>query len=379
MQNFKLFFQILNKYKGNMIMFVGIFLGVTIGVVNANKDQGNVYTSRTCSYVLYDADQSEISMAIGDYLKQTQKLVENIPNEKREIQDAIYSKEIACSVEIPAGYGERVLAGTGKELIEITTFAGSQEATLFETNLNTYVNTIGSYIRMGYDAKSAIEKANEVMDLSVEVSYPDGKSGTSSSTVHIFFVYLAWVMIMICVDGVGPVLIAFGQSETKKRISCSSCRFGTTQGSIFAGMFVVGISLTIFFTVMGSVVTAKIADAKVFFLEGMNLLAYAAVALSLVYLFGAITNKMPIMTMLANVSSLGMAFLCGIFVPIDLLADGIVKAARFLPAYWYAQAVDVAEQYGATKEYFMCLGIEVLFAIAIFVISLVVNRKNRVL
>ena len=38
---------------------------------------------------------------------------------------------------------------------------------------------------------------------------------------------------------------------------------------------------------------------------------------------------------MSNIISLGMSFLCGVFVPMELLGDGVRKINRFLPVYWY--------------------------------------------
>ncbi|MCQ2521041.1 MAG: ABC transporter permease [Lachnospiraceae bacterium] len=378
MQNFKLFFKILNRYKGQMIMFVGIFASVIISVTKSNSASGDAtsYMSRTVQYALFDEDQSVLSGAIAAYLAESQELVENIPNEKRALQDAIYNGDIDCSLVIPAGFGDALLAGDGQEDLQIVTYADSQEAVLFETALDNYINILANYLQLGYDAENAVIQANRVMDLTVDVTFPDGGEVKDFNPAHFFFIYLAWVMIMIIVNGVGPVLSAFKEKECSRRIYCSSCKFSSLQGSMYAGMAVLGTVLTIFFAVLGSIIVGKNVSLNRILLYGVNLLCYTVVALSLVFLFSAITRKQAVLSMLANVVSLGMSFICGIFVPMELLSDGVEKAAHFLPAYWYGQAVELADKGLMGKEFMGCLGIELLFAVAIFVVAAVVNRKN---
>ena len=70
----------------------------------------------------------------------------------------------------------------------------------------------------------------------------------------------------------------------------------------------------------------------------LNMLVYACVALSLAFLVSKLTQSEQILSMCANVISLGMAFLCRIFVPREFLSDTVMAIAHFLPAYWYANA-----------------------------------------
>ena len=62
-----------------------------------------------------------------------------------------------------------------------------------------------------------------------------------------------------------------------------------------------------------------------------------------------------------------MCFLCGIFVPLEYLGAGLVRAAHFLPAYWYIISADRIDHYMAGQdlgELWRALGIQLLFGAA---------------
>ena len=46
-------------------------------------------------------------------------------------------------------------------------------------------------------------------------------------------------------------------------------------------------------------------------------------------------NNENLINMISNMLVLSMSFLCGVFINQELLSDGIVKAAHFMPLYWY--------------------------------------------
>ena len=82
--------------------------------------------------------------------------------------------------------------------------------------------------------------------------------------------------------------------------------------------------------------------------------------------------------MIANTISLGMAFLCGTFVPFELLSDGVKRVAQFLPTYWYTQACIHIDNNvtGLQGEIFMAMGVEILFALVLVVIGMIAGKKK---
>ena len=73
-----------------------------------------------------------------------------------------------------------------------------------------------------------------------------------------------------------------------------------------------------------------------------------------------------------------MSFICGVFVPHDMLGEGVLKVAKFLPAYWYEKANNML--CGVTpynfNEYLTCLLVQVGFLVAFFAVALMVGRMS---
>lgn len=66
-----------------------------------------------------------------------------------------------------------------------------------------------------------------------------------------------------------------------------------------------------------------------------------------------------------------------------ILRKNVIKAAHFLPAYWYIRTDELCTQYtgtsGELKTYAMYLGIQLLFAFAAFSAALVISRYKKIL
>lgn len=80
MQVYKLFFQVLRKQKGQIIMYLVIFLSVALAAASQGGKTGEAaFSPTTYKFAVMDADNSEISRALIAYLEQG--------NEKVHIED----------------------------------------------------------------------------------------------------------------------------------------------------------------------------------------------------------------------------------------------------------------------------------------------------
>ena len=113
-------------------------------------------------------------------------------------------------------------------------------------------------------------------------------------------------------------------------------------------------------------------------LNSFVFLLFAAAMALLISCFSPSDNTV---NMLANIIGLGMAFLCGVFVPQSMLPDSVLSVAKFLPAYWYVRANDMLGGFGKEvfdmEFYWLCIGIQLLFTVAIFAVTMVFSKQRR--
>ena len=110
-----------------------------------------------------------------------------------------------------------------------------------------------------------------------------------------------------------------------------------------------------------------------------NSLLMMAVALSLSYLVGMFMKNSNMLSGVANVISLGMCFLCGVFVPMSVMDQKVLKVSRFLPVYWYEQVNELLGEYTVLPDHvvskiYMAMGIEALFSVAFVCLILAAGK-----
>ena len=103
------------------------------------------------------------------------------------------------------------------------------------------------------------------------------------------------------------------------------------------------------------------------------------VALSLGYFTGMISENAVALNGINNVLSLGLCFLGGVFVPLEMLGNGIVSIAQFLPTYWYSRINGILRDYGELSSelwhtIWVGLLIQLAFALACFGVTMMLRR-----
>ncbi len=383
MQVFKMFFKVLNRYKGQMIMYMCIFCSLlTIFIKSNSGSKANEYADEKCKFAVFDYDGSTASKALISYLEGTNVRVDKkdgIKDEKISMQNALYNRDADVILRIPEGFEEKLVSGEAAGLIDAITIPGTKNSMLIESDLDGFINMTGMYIKAGYDMATATERACTALAETAEVSLPDGENVSKHSNLYTFFSYLGWVMVCMIITGITLVLQVFERKELKDRIECSSYNFLNFNKEVVLGMAATGALICgVFLTVSLILLNGQIFSEK----GGMyilNMLCYAAVCMAIAFLISKLTAKKEVVSMIANVVSLGMAFLCGIFVPVDFLSDGVIKIAHFLPAYWYNQAAINIDFHLDEKagSIFSAMGIQILFAIAILIAGMVADRRKR--
>ena len=82
----------------------------------------------------------------------------------------------------------------------------------------------------------------------------------------------------------------------------------------------------------------------------LNSFLMMLVALSMAYLLGICCKSDITVNAVVNVAALGMSFLCGVFVPLEVIGVQVRRVAQFLPVYWYEYIHQVISSHAVLNE-----------------------------
>ncbi|MDD6102849.1 MAG: ABC transporter permease [Clostridiales bacterium] len=382
MQAFKLFMKILKSQLGIVIMYVSIFVILTFVIIipSLSNNKSQDFVNNKCKIAYFDYDNSTASKSVIDYLCKINKEVK-LKNDSEEcIQDELFNRTVHAVIVFREGFGRDFEAGCVGDKVEINVIKNTNVASLVENEYSSYITKAGIYRDNGYGVKGAFERASIVSDTKIEVAMT-GKSDNKQSPMTIYFNYLGWILIISIISAVSPVLIAMNKTQVKERVYCSSYKFSSYNAEIIISLIVVGIGICVFFNCVALLAIGGDMVSIKGLLYFANMLCFAFVAIALTYLISRLTESSQVVSIYANILSLGMSFLCGIFVPKEFLGDGIIRIAHFLPSYWYVLAVDEIDKYNVshTSTLLTYMLIQLMFGMAIIVVGVYLDkiRKNK--
>lgn len=385
MQVYKAFFKIIKKNLFQIMMYVVIFISLTIALANTSTNPVNTNFTETkvkIAFINHDND-SKLVEGLKTYLSKNAKMVD-LPDEIQKLQDALFFREVEYIVKVPNGFGEGLLIGKPLEL-EKTTVPGSTSEIYIDSMINKYLNTAKTYKDnmenlsqeqlMTYVEKDLTEKTGVQLKTSQDETSKNEKRA-------LYFNFMAYSLYAILILGVCSVMIVFNNTDLKKRNHCSPVKLRRMNYELILANLSFAV-LTWFVMILASLI---LYGSYMFSAKGLlfllNSFIFTFAALSISFLLGNIINSKGAMSAAANAVSIGTCFISGVFVPQALLGKTVLKVASFTPNYWYVKSNNaIATVANLNMEsltpIFLNMIIILGFAVAVLTITLVLIKHKR--
>ena len=379
---FNCFFKIMRKNTAQILIYVAVFTAISIIVTGASAStQEDVYKDTAASVAVIDRDNSELSAALTQYIGERHELVD-VPDDSEKLQNALFYRNVVYILFISEGFQDNLTGGSDANLLQNVKPPESTSGIYIDNQIDSYLSTVRTYLRAGYEISEAAGSASDDMKLAASVRIYDEKAEQDQISAY-YFQFLPYILIAVIISAIGPVIIIFNKSDLAKRIESSSfkLRERNTQialGCIVSAILVWSVFIAVSFVLYGG---EMLSEAGLFRI--VNSAAYLVVCVCVAFLTGQLVKNAGTLAAVCNVLGLGMSFLCGVFVPQELLGSGVLFISKFLPAYWYIRSNDimlaVTELSEAnTKIFTEGIAIQLGFAAAIFAIALVVSRQKKI-
>lgn len=381
MQVFKVFFKVLNKYKHTMIIYIVIYLSITLAVSRSLPLMNNgqtEFSKVSLEIGVKNQDQGELGEALVSYLEQNNKIKE-VPADRAALQDAMYYQEIDYVLVIPQDFSEKFAAGKGENLLEGTVVPGSSSAFLIENEIQQYLNTAAMYLEAGVEMERTILLTAEDMQQKPQVEFQKESDSQPLPGAFYFFQYIPYVFLVLMILGLGAVMKTFKGKDLTARNKCSALSFFQQNIQMILGCVVFTLGVYLIFMGMACLVDREYLFSVQGFLSAANALVFSICAVSIAWFCVQFVRNMAELNIMSNVFSLSFSFLGGVFVSLELMSDGVQKVAKFIPSYWYVianreiQNVTKLSEAGSVYQSFLVV---LVFALAFFAAGLLANRMK---
>lgn len=382
MQVFNAFMKIVLKRISVPFIYIGIFLAISIMMANQGADNEAKFKQEKLSISVTDLDNSAASEKLIDFLAENHEITDEKMDDDKLLSN-LYYEHLDYALIINEGYMEKLANGSTENLFTNHSIEGSYGESLATAQLDRYVSCVSSYIAGGFTIDEALDKTEALMLNKTEVIAENFSEEENffSTNIRFYFQYLPYIFLAILISALVPTLMTLNKKEIRDRTnaSCISISKQTFQTALGSVIYAVGI--WIIFMAAFVILCGREIFSKEGLLAMVNSFVFLIVALAITMLIAQLSKSPKSPDMIANTLSLGMSFLSGIFVPIEYLSDTVIGIAHFLPAYWYVRANNMlAEAAGEVFEisgFLMCIGIQLLFAAAMFSLVFLVARIKR--
>lgn len=382
MKVFKGYMHIVKRNTGVLLMYISIFLGVTMGIQRAAVSEiPTDFNEIKIPTAVFDRENSILGNTIKNYIEREQELVE-IKDDEQVIQEELYYRNIQYVIRIPENAQE--LFEKGEKVLQTTKLPGSATAYFLDANLEMLLNQIRACQAGGLSFEDACDQALSLTEIEGDVTLLDinGNNGQREG-YNYFFAYLPYGFLGGLIMCISLVVMEFKKKEIRRRMACSCVPLWQQNAAAVACFLIVGMfTWTVVMLIQAGIYHGGIfrSQHRIYYIA--NSLLSMLTALSLAYFAGTLANSTMAVNGINNVLSLGLCFLGGIFVPLEMFGSGIEKVARFLPTWWYSTINGILGDYGTLSKELQStvrtgLLIQLLFAAAVFGITMAYSRMRR--
>ncbi len=376
---FKTFLKILNKNKFIIILYT-LFL-IFFGGFNMQTSEHNtnfVASKPDIMIVNYDEEKG-ITKDLIKYIEENSNVVD-LKNNEDAINDALFYRDVNYVVYIPKNYNKDFMDGKNPE-IEIKS-TGDYQSSFAEMLLSRYIKVANIYQKSINSEEELISKINETLSKKSEVEITS-KLDTNILSKATFYYNFANYSIMACLIYVICLILAsFKDIKIQKRTIISSTNYKTLNRKILLSNSLFSIILWMIYVVLSFILVGDIMFSihGIFYL--INSFVFTICATTIALFIGNIVSNKNTISGIVNVIALGSSFLCGAFVPMEWLPDGVIKIAHILPSYYYISNNEVLKtleliNLNTIKPILLNIIIVLSFSIMFIILTNIVSKRKQ--
>ena len=376
---FKTFLKILNKNKFIIILYT-MFL-IFFGGFNMQTSENNtnfVASKPDIMIVNYDEEKG-ITKDLIKYMEENSNVVD-LKNNEDAINDALFYRDVNYVIYIPKNYNKDFMDGKNPE-IEIKS-TGDYQSSFAEMLLSRYIKVANIYQKSINSEEELISKINETLSKKSEVEITS-KLDTNILSKATFYYNFANYSIMACLIYVICLILAsFKDIKIQKRTIISSTNYKTLNRQLLLSNSLFSIILWMIYVVLSFILVGDIMFSihGIFYL--INSFIFTICATTIALFIGNIVSNKNAISGIVNVIALGSSFLCGAFVPMEWLPDGVIKIAHILPSYYYISSNEILKtleiiNFNTIKPILLNIIIILSFSIIFIILTNIVSKRKQ--
>ena len=377
--------KVLKRNYPSILIYLGIFLGLSLLFASQGSQQEEEYTSfetvKTPVAVFAEEDTPLVRGFIEN-LRETAEIV-TLKDEEATISDALYFRVVTYVIRIPEGFTETFM-GQEDVMVEIETIPGSAGNTYTDLAVNSFFQTAALYLAADetLTEEALVEETVSALSERTPVEVKSQNQQKEDGYAKFYFNYMSYSLVSILVLGTSLIMLVWKDKDLYERTEVSPLKRESIslQKYLALGVF----SLLTWVVLNGAyffVNTQSTLDLRTLLHMG-NSVVFAFTAMGMSFLIGTLLKSRNAISAVSNVVSLGPSFISGVFVPQELLGSSVLSMAKVTPTYWYVTANNTIASIGTlqeakTQSVFTFMLIVFGFGLLFFILSSLAGRRAR--
>ena len=378
---FKTFLKILNKNKFIIILYTVFLIGFGGFNMQTSDNSTNFVASKPDIMIVNYDEEKGITKDLIKYITDNSNIIE-LNNNEEAINDGLFYRDVNYVIYIPENYSEDFMDGKNPEINIKST--GDYQSSFAEMLLSRYIKVANIYQKSIKNEDELTSKINETLSKQSEVEITS-KLDTDSLAKATFYYNFASYSILAClVYVICLVLSSFKDIKIQKRTIISSTDYRKLNRQLLLSNSLFSIILWGVYVALSFVLIGDVMFSNQGIIYLINSFIFTMCATTIALFIGNLVSNKNAINGIVNVIALGSSFLCGAFVPVEWLPDGVLKIAHILPSYYYIssneslktlEVFNLETMQPIITNMIVILGFSIIFIILTNIVS---KRKQKI-
>ncbi len=368
---------LLHFWKYNILILILLSAFFTFAIMFSQGNSSDNYNSEILNLKIIDHSESEVSNGLIEYLDVNNDVqVTNVENPDIEaVEEEIFLSSIDGLIIIPEDAESKFMEGN--PVVETTTDQRSPKHLQLQTAIQQYF----MFLKADFDTAGTLhpDDVTELLSDSIDVKIHESVDVEAQSNFDYMRNYTNfagyWIMLFLLII-VGNVMSEFNAEKLKQRVNVSPMKTSAFMIQMILSQIVVGLFVVAFMFFGALLLRAGDLSGVPVGKMLIALVLITAFTLAIHYVIGAITTNKFIINGLANFIAIGMAFLSGVMMPLEVMGGTAQNIAQYLPLYHFTQIYASADITWSEAVFPML--VVTLYTIAFLVIGMILENRRKI-
>lgn len=328
---FKTFLKLVNKNKGQLILYTSLLIAFTC--LSFSNDNTNInYVNVKPDVIIVDNDNSKLSNHLKKYFKENSNVKENVTN----IEDELFYRFSSYVIYIPKGFEQSVIDKDIKE-IEYKS-VDDYESSLAAILLDKYLSSLEIYKDM--DINNLTSNIDKSLKSNTTIKIDSSLNTDELSKAGFYYSFMNYSLLAGCIYVLVMIISIFREKNILKRNVVSSMNYNKLNRQLLLSSLLFGTVIWLVYVILSFIIVGNImTTSNALCMIGLSFL-FLIYCLSIGFLISNLISNKNSINGIINVVALGTSFLCGCFVSLDLLPESVLKISKLIPNYYYTDGIN---------------------------------------